>query len=142
MADTRLADRTANLATPAESNASPKPGKKPPGLNEALRSVSTPLVPPSKKQPSHEAGPALSELLNSTRADLSEAQKARSELQERLDHTNSQFEKLRKKNSQDTRRLNALDQERLQLQLRLKDRDEELRQKAKLLEVGLFLQRD
>lgn len=96
-------------------------------------------MPPSKKQSSHEAGPSLPELLNSTRADLSEAQKARSKIQERLDQTNAQLEKLRKKNAHDSRRLNALDQERLQLQLRLKDRDEELRQKAKLLEVGLWL---
>lgn len=54
-----------------------------------------------------------------------------------MNRTNAEFEKLRKKNAQDSRRLNALDNERLQLQLRLKDRDEELRQKAKLLEVGL-----
>lgn len=91
---------------------------------------------PSKKQPSRDAGPSLTELLSTTRADLSEAQRSRSELQERLNRINADFEKLRKKSAQDSRRLNALDNERLQLQLRLKDRDEELRQKAKLLEVG------
>lgn len=136
-ADTRLADRTAKLATPIAPRASPDLGQRPSSLNEASRTVSTPLVNLSKKQPSRETGPSAADLLNTTRADLSEAQRSRSELQERLNRTNAEFEKLRKKSAQDSRRLNALDNERQQLQMRLKDRDEELRQKAKLLEVGL-----
>lgn len=134
-ADTRLADRTAKLATPIAPDASPDVRERPSSLNEVSRTVSSPPVPPSKQQPSRETGPSATDLLNTTRADLSEAQRSRSELQERLNRTNAEFEKLRKKNAQDSRRLNALDNERLQLQMRLKDRDEELRQKAKLLEV-------
>lgn len=137
-ADTRLADRTANLViSPITSSASSDKGQRPSSLNEASRTVSTPSVTPSRKQPSRETGPSVTDLLNTTRADLSEAQRSRAELQDRLDRTNTEFEKLRKKSAQDNRRLNALDNERLQLQMRLKDRDEELRQKAKLLEVGL-----
>lgn len=49
---------------------------------------------------------------------------------------NAELEKYRKRTAQDSKRLNALDGERMQLQLRLKDRDEELRGKAKLLDVG------
>lgn len=90
----------------------------------------------SKKQPSSETGTALTDFLNTTRADLSEAQRSRSELQDRLNRVNTEFEKLRKKSIQDGRRLSALENERLHLQQRLKDSHEELRQKAKLLEVG------
>lgn len=133
-ADTRLADRTAKLTSPTDSSASPSAGQRPPALKEALRTVSSPSV--ASKQPSQETGPSLTDLLNTTRADLSEAQRSRSELQESLNRVNTEFEKLRKKSAQDGRRLRAVDHERLQLQLRLKDRDEELRQKAKLLEVS------
>lgn len=133
--DTRLADRTARLATPTDSSARPGVEHKQPALKEGLRTVSSPSVA-SSKQPSQDTGPSPTDLLNTTRADLSEAQRSRSELQESLNRVNAEFEKLRKKSAQDGRRLKAVDHERLQLQLRLKDRDEELRQKAKLLEVG------
>ena len=48
---------------------------------------------------------------------------------------NSELEKLRKRSVQDGRRINALEGDKTHLQLRLKDRDEELRGKAKLLDV-------
>jgi len=132
--DSRLADRTAKLAIPLESSAGPSELRS--SGHEAHRSAS-PSVATSKKQAT-EPGPSATALLNTTRADLSEAQRSRSELQVRLDRVNTEYDKLRKKSAQDSRRLNALDHERTHLQLRLKDRDEELRQKAKLLEVGNF----
>ncbi|KAJ5218828.1 Autophagy-related protein 16 [Penicillium cinerascens] len=124
----RLADRTAQLTTPLDSSAGP--GQLRPSGHEAR--TASPPVATSKKQPTE--GSSATDLLITTRADLSEAQRSRSELQGRLDRVNTEYEKLRKKNAQDSRRLNALDHERTNLQLRLKDRDEELRQKAKLLE--------
>lgn len=45
------------------------------------------------------------------------------------------LEKLRKRSTQDSRRIRLFENETAHLQLRLKDRDEELRGKAKLLEV-------
>ena len=69
------------------------------------------------------------------RADLTEAQRSRAELQDRLTRVNSELEKLRKRSVQDGRRIKALEGDRTNLQLRLKDRDEELRGKAKLLDV-------
>lgn len=48
------------------------------------------------------------------------------------------METLRKKSSQEARRINTLESERAHLKLRLKDRDAELKGKAKLLEVGYF----
>lgn len=50
---------------------------------------------------------------------------------------NGDLEKLRKKSTQDARRINNLDAQRTQLQLRLKDQDEERRGKAKLLDVWM-----
>jgi chromosome segregation ATPase len=51
-----------------------------------------------------------------------------------LSRTTTDLEKLKKKSIQDGRRIAALEGERTHLQLRLKDRDEELRGKAKLLD--------
>ncbi|KAJ5690244.1 hypothetical protein N7462_004636 [Penicillium macrosclerotiorum] len=131
----RLADRTAQPTTPVDTSENRTEATRPlGGLNEAQRSVSSPSTAPSKRQPPSEAGLSLTDLLKTTRTDLSEAQKSRSELQDQLNRINTEAEKLRKKTSQDARRLDALASERTHLQLRLKDRDEELRGKAKLLE--------
>lgn len=52
-----------------------------------------------------------------------------------MSRTTAELEKLKKKSTQDGRRIAALESERTHLQMRLKDRDEELRGKAKLLNV-------
>lgn len=133
MPDARLADRTGKLATstPAADLSSGHRA----GSRKSQRSVSSSLVTASQKplQPETETSPT--DLLNATRADLSEAQRSRAELQDRLNQVKGEVEKLRKKNTLDGRRVSALESERVQLKLRLKDRDEELRGKAKLLEV-------
>lgn len=77
----------------------------------------------------------MQESLAATRADLSEAQRSRSDLQDKLDRVSVDLEKLRKRNAQDMRRVNTLENQRAQLQLRLKDKDEERKGKAKLLDV-------
>ncbi|KAJ6036957.1 Autophagy-related protein 16 [Penicillium herquei] len=128
---TRLADRTATLATSIDANSNSPNDQRSSGHSESPRAVSS--IPTSKKQPA-EAGPSPTVLLNTTRADLAEAQRSRSELQEKLNQVITEVEKLRKRNTKDGRRINALESERLQLYSRLKDRDEELRGKAKLLE--------
>lgn len=69
---------------------------------------------------------------------MAAAQRARSELQDRLTRTTEELEKLKKKTQQDGRRITALEGERHHLQLRLRDRDEELRGKAKLLDVSVI----
>ena len=120
--DTQLADRTSRLTTssiPVESQ----------------RTVSSSQASLGKKQPPGEPGQSLQETLAATRADLSDAQRSRSELQNKLNHVSTDLEKLRKKSTQDARRISTLESQRTQLQLRLKDRDEELRGKAKLLDV-------
>jgi septal ring factor EnvC (AmiA/AmiB activator) len=99
--------------------------------------ASPPATPSSgtKKQPVSAAGLSLQEALSATRADLSEAQRSRSELQEQLARANAELEKLRKKNTQDQRRVRTLESEITHLQKRLKDLEGELRGKAKLLDV-------
>ncbi|RJE22701.1 autophagy protein [Aspergillus sclerotialis] len=119
--DTQLADRTSRLTTssiPAESQ---------PTVSSSQASL-------AKKPLPGEPGQSLQETLAATRADLSDAQRSRSELQEKLNHVSIDLEKLRKKSTQDARRISTLESQRTQLQLRLKDRDEELRGKAKLLD--------
>lgn len=139
--DTRLADRTAQLATPVDSGAT---GSRRSSVapNEFQQTVSSMPGTVPKRQPSFEPAPSLTELLKATRADLSEAQRSRTELQDRLNQLNIELEKLRKKSHRDGRRLGTLESEKDILGKRLKDRDEELRAKTKLLEVGGFVSRE
>lgn len=117
MLDTQLADRKATaVSTPAETQQ----------RTETVRRH--PSEPPE----------SLQDALTATRADLTEAQRSRAELQDRLARVSSELDRFRKRNTQDGRRVNALEGERMHLQMRLKDRDEELRGKAKLLDVCFF----
>ncbi|KAE8353008.1 autophagy-related protein 16 [Aspergillus coremiiformis] len=119
---TQLADRAGRIATGGDSAQSSTPTE------------SQSLPTESKKQPSEKLGSSPQDALAAARVDLSEAQRSRSELQGRLTRTTAELEKVRKRNSQDSRRIGGLEKEVAQLQLRLKDRDEELRGKAKLLD--------
>ncbi|PGG99990.1 hypothetical protein AJ79_08352 [Helicocarpus griseus UAMH5409] len=110
---TRLADRTSQVHPHSHS---PTP--------------TTPAAPPSQQQQQQDQ----EVLLTAARADLSSAQRSRTELLEKLTRTNAELEKLRKKTQTDTRRIETLLAERTQLQTRVRDRDEELRGKAKLLD--------
>lgn len=73
--------------------------------------------------------------MKTARDELAAAQRSRSELQERLNRATAELEKLKAQAQRDQRRIATLESERAHLQLRLKDRDEELREKAKLLDV-------
>ncbi|KAJ5874290.1 Autophagy-related protein 16 [Penicillium soppii] len=123
----QLADRTSRLATTATASPAPTHIASQPG-------IPSPLVTPSKKQRGSESGLTPTDLLNATRAELSEAQRSRSQLQDQLSHVTTEVETLRKKSTQEARRIHILESERAQLYLRLKDRDAELKGKAKLLE--------
>lgn len=116
---TRLANRTSRTATTTIPSG-PQPD----------------VVAGEKKQRklSNEPAASITDILTATRADLSEAQRSRSELQGRLDRVTADLGKLQKRSAQDQRRISALESERTNLRLRLRDRDEELRGKAKLLD--------
>ncbi|KAJ5370820.1 Autophagy protein 16 [Penicillium cataractarum] len=131
---TRLADRSAQLAIPIDSGTNPAAGRRSSVVSESQQPVSSAAGTVPKRQPSSEPGPSLAELLKITRADLSEAQRSRTELQDQLNRLNVELDKLLKKSQRDGRRLDTLESERGILGKRLKDRDEELREKTKLLE--------
>jgi peptidoglycan hydrolase CwlO-like protein len=87
---------------------------------------------PQQKQP----GP--SDLLTTARQELFEAQRSRAELQDKLAKKSNELDTLRKRFTSDSKRMAALSADRTHLQLKLKDRDEELRGKAKLLDVSFL----
>ncbi|PLB42049.1 ATG16 family protein [Aspergillus candidus] len=122
---TKLADRTA-CSTPTTAP--------PSGAQSPAAAARSPSTTDPKKQSKGEPAQSPHDLLALTRADLSEAQRSRSELQDRLSRTKADLEKLRKRSTLDGRRIKTLEQDATHLQLRLKDRDEELRGKAKLLD--------
>ncbi|EFR03183.1 autophagy protein 16 [Nannizzia gypsea CBS 118893] len=66
--------------------------------------------------------------------DLAAAQKAREELANKLEQATGKMDRLLRKLNAESQRAADLAVERTQLQTRLKDRDEELRGKAKLLD--------
>lgn len=67
--------------------------------------------------------------------DLAAAQKAREELSNKLEQATAKLDTLMRKLNTESQRVADLAVERTQLQIRLRDRDEELRGKAKLLDV-------
>uniref|UniRef100_A0A093VJJ7 Autophagy protein 16 n=1 Tax=Talaromyces marneffei PM1 TaxID=1077442 RepID=A0A093VJJ7_TALMA len=130
---TRLADRTAAntaLVNRQQTQQSPEVA----GNSVSLKTASTSSQQP-QKQPSQSSGAVSQSTLLAARADLAAAQRSRTELQEKLTRTTTELDKLRSKTQQDSRRIASLEGERTHLTLRLKDRDEELRGKAKLLDV-------
>jgi len=89
---------------------------------------------PGRKGGKLGATPPPGEPISKVRQDLAQAQQMRADLQVRLTTTAEELEKLQTKAKADTRRLNELTAERSHLSIRLKDRDAELKGKAKLLE--------
>ncbi|EFE42101.1 autophagy protein Apg16, putative [Trichophyton verrucosum HKI 0517] len=77
--------------------------------------------------------PGLDPLLTANQ-DLAAAQKAREELSNKLEKATGKIDTLLRKLNTESQRVADLAVERTQLQIRLRDRDEELRGKAKLLD--------
>lgn len=75
------------------------------------------------------------EALARLRQDLSEAQRTKGEQQSRLNSVTEELERLKLKSRMDAQRISELATEKATLVTRMRDRDEELREKAKLLEV-------
>lgn len=69
------------------------------------------------------------------KSDLAEALRSKGQCESRLKAAENELDKLRLKNKTDTKLVKELYAERAVLQTKVKDRDEELRGKAKLLEV-------
>ncbi|KAL8332258.1 hypothetical protein RB593_002531 [Gaeumannomyces tritici] len=71
------------------------------------------------------------------RLDLAEALRAQGLLQSRVKTAEGELERLRSKTADDSRAIRQLTSERNVLATKVRDRDEELRGKSKLVEVGL-----
>ncbi|KAI9850071.1 MAG: hypothetical protein M1838_006151 [Thelocarpon superellum] len=127
---TRLADRTAvaEAATVDRAEGATVEEKTEPATR--LKSArGTPTSATEKRgTPSMEGG------LAQLKQDLAEAQRARVSLQVRLRHCTDELEQLRSQTTVDTTRIRDLTTERNVLAVKVKDRDAELRGKAKLLE--------
>ena len=111
--DTKLADRSAELHAPTLSIREPR--NKP-------NALSTERV----------------QDLDQARQDLAEAQRSKATLQIRLQETNQKFERLRLQSRNDGKQISDLAIEKASISKKLKDREEEIRGKAKLLEVELM----
>lgn len=74
-------------------------------------------------------------ILEKTRTDLSEAQRSKAVMQFRLQKATNDLQQLKLQYARDRKRLDELSSDKATLTLRLKDRDEELKGKTKLLEV-------
>ena len=75
------------------------------------------------------------ETLAKARQDLSEAQRSKSVMQSRLDSISDELQTLKLQSQRDIKRIRELTTEKATLSIRMKDQDEELKGKAKLLEV-------
>lgn len=113
--DTTLADRTAALE--AE-------------ISATISSAS--MAAPSRDRPQI---PTTGDGSPQLRSDLAEALRSKGQLQSRLKVAEYELDKLRQRNKTDGKSVRDLSTERLILITKVKDRDEELRGKAKLLEV-------
>ena len=127
--DTKLADRTATLEAASEKA---PPSSPPPVPSTPSKAIGKQLVGGRTKSVSEEA--ASSDILSQLRIDLATTQKSRAELQARLKPLNGELEALKVKSGKDLRRVSELTRERLTLERKLRDRDEELKGKARLVE--------
>lgn len=119
--DTKLADRT-SLQRGVPDRAS-------------TLDPTTPDVSTGRADTSHDHSPASSGLLARLRHDLVEAQRSKGALQLDLKMITDDIQKLRTASKTEGKRVTQLTSERALLTTKLSDRDEELRGKAKLLEV-------
>lgn len=125
--DNKLADKAATLeATLSTGNATVE-AISASALQAKGRTAST--------TDSRSSSPAQAEALARLRHDLSEAQRTKGEQQSRLKSVTEELERLKVKSSIDIQRISELAMEKAGLATRMRDRDEELREKAKLLEV-------
>lgn len=119
-----MADRSAQLATASLSTEQPiEATPTPPSILSRIGTPSTARAPSTQ-----------SEAQVQLRVDLRKAQEERAELQIRLDRTTKELDKLKLKSRSDGKRMTQLTSELGQLSVRMRDRDEESRGKAKLLD--------
>lgn len=121
----KLADRTATLqatrSTEAVGTEDPRPSPSPKD-HKRIREKAT------------LGNPAIEDSISKVRHDLSEAQRSRGLMETRLHSVTEELQKLKIQLSLDSKRIGELSREKVILTTGMRDRDEELRGKAKLLE--------
>jgi DNA repair exonuclease SbcCD ATPase subunit len=116
--DTQLADRLAQIATqfpPQPSDPAPSSSPQPDRRNST---------------------PDRQRLAVQANVDLAEAQRARAALEARAKELTQELQTLKANQKADQRQIQELSQESTALGKKVRDRDEELREKAKLLDVS------
>ncbi|OQU94278.1 hypothetical protein CLAIMM_00654 [Cladophialophora immunda] len=133
---TKLADERAELqkkarlterSSPSENTPVPEPVTSP---GWGIRRVTS----PSSQATRPDSPSATATTLAQLRQDLAKAQIERADLQSRLDTALRELETLKGKTRADSKRIAQLNTSVSQLTVKLRDRDEELRGKAKLIE--------
>ena len=119
-----MADQNARLINAPSSTPTPIETTPPPPPIVGWRGASAAVTYPSVSAESHAQ----------LRGDLGKAQQERAELQARLDRSTKDLEKLRSRSKIDNKKITQLTSELSQLSIRVRDRDEESRGKAKLLD--------
>lgn len=145
--DTRLADRAADLASFPPVPVPPEPTTAPAPLVARIESSSdgkkASREPPRSKASrlfSKDGTTATSlDVLAKVREDLGEAQRSKGVMQAQLQSLNEEVAELRAQSQLDKRRIRELSVEKTNLVKRMRDLDEELKGKAKLLEVCFTL---
>ncbi|KAL1897100.1 autophagy protein 16, interacts with Atg12p-Atg5p [Sporothrix stenoceras] len=100
--------------------------------NELLRSSPGTAAPTSERRDDGDTGPGTPDA--QLRVDLAEALRSQGKFQSRLKAAEEELETLRTKTKSDARSIRSMTAERNALQIKVRDRDEELRGKSKLVE--------
>lgn len=100
-------------------------------LESHISSSTKPKKPPSTAEPASN-DPAVAQI----RLDLAEALRSKGVTETRLRAAQEELDQLRTKTKGDSRSIRGLETDRTALTTRVKDREHELREKRKLLEVG------
>ena len=123
--DTKLADRTASLQSALVSPPAKEDTTSSPKLKD--RKASLEQATPRSTTP---------DAIAKVRQDLSEAQRSRGLMETKLQSVTEELKKLKIQSSLDRKKISELTKEKAILTTGLRDRDEELKGKTKLLEVG------
>ena len=126
--DTKLADRTASLQSALAST----PAKEDPTSSPKVKDRKASLEQTTSPRNSTPDGIA------KVRQDLSEAQRSRGVLETKLQSVTEELKKLKIQALLDRKRIGELTKEKAILTTGLRDRDEELKGKTKLLEVSYY----
>lgn len=119
---TKLADRTAHLDALTADN------------NLAISPLTAGQVAKRSNLNAPQSSTATGDALTRARQDLSEAQRSKGVMQSRLEIAIEELQKRKLQSQLDSKRIGELTAERTSLTIRMKDQDQELKGKGKLLE--------